>query len=98
MDENRLRSLRALFQRGSSSLARRGILATLALGIALAPLSTASATVLQPVRGDDVYALTGDNELVRFSERAPLILRLKRKISGTDGTLIGIDFRPANQK
>lgn len=98
MDENRLRSLRPTLSRHAIALVRRGVIATLALAIVLSTASSASATSLQDLQGGNVYALTSDNELLRFRERTPFILRMKRKISGTDGTLIGIDFRPANQK
>jgi hypothetical protein len=70
----------------------------LALGVLLSSASGAEATVLETVQSGNVYALTTSNELVRFRERIPPILRMKRKISGTDGQLVGIDFRPANNK
>ena len=98
MDENKLRSLLATDRRDIVSLVRRGVIATLALAIGLSTASSASATSLQDIQGGNVYALTSSNELLRFRERTPFILRMKRQISGTDGALIGIDFRPADQK
>jgi hypothetical protein len=98
MDVNRLQRPVTAVLRGRRSLVRRGAIAMLALGVLLSSVPGASATVLQPALSGNVYGLTTSDELVRFRERSPLILRMKRKISGTDGQLIGIDFRPANNK
>jgi hypothetical protein len=98
MEENWLQPERPAFRRATTLLARRGIIATLALGIALSTVASASAADLKNLQGDNLYALTDANELVRFRERTPFILRMKRRVSGTDGSLIGIDFRPANNK
>lgn len=56
-----------------------------------------SFSIAQPVAATEMIGLTDGNNLVSFDSNRPASAR-QIQVSGVDGTLIGIDVRPANQQ
>ncbi|NJP10260.1 MAG: DUF4394 domain-containing protein [Leptolyngbyaceae cyanobacterium RU_5_1] len=62
----------------------------------LATLTVHQLGIAQPVSAAELIGLTSNNMLVSFNSDRPMKAR-QIKVSGVEGTLIGIDFRPANR-
>jgi hypothetical protein len=89
---------RTFISRWSSSAQKlAALLVLLALCVGAAPYASAATQATDDDSGETVYAITTDNELLRFKSDNPRRINAEREISGLQRgeKLLGIDFRPA---